>query len=236
MSDVQYRNPSTEDQEETMKTILVPLDGSPRSETVLPLVVALAGGGEYRVTLLSVWEVLPEEVANMGERRARELREHGVNSLRAHLASVAETLARRGIEVTTEVCSGHPAAEILVAMRELQADVIAMASRGRGGVADRVARASRAPVLVLGPRLLEVWPPREVQVKVSSTLVFLEGSAQSEATLPVAMDLARDPGTQGSLVSEPSDVLRKKVEDLIALAATSRPARHWPRSRNGGRR
>ncbi len=219
-----------------MKTMLVPLDGSPRSETVLPLVVALAGGGEYRVTLLSVWEVLPEEVANVGERRAREPREQGEKSFRAYLGNIAETLAKRGIEVTTEVCSGHPAAEILAASGAFKPDLVAMASRGRGGVADRVAQASRVPVLLLGPRLLEVWPPREVQVKVSSTLVFLGGSARSEVTIPVAMDLTREPGTQGTLVSEPSDALRKKVEDLISLAAASRPARHWPRSRIGGRR
>ena len=217
-----------------MKTMLVPLDGLPRSETVLPLVFALAGGGEYRVTLFSVCEVLPGE--DMGDEHARELRTYGMKCFRAYLANVAEAVSKEGIDVMTEVYSGHPAAEILVAMRELQADMIAMASRGRGGVADGVVRGSTVPVLVLGPRLLEVWPPREVQVKVSSTLVFREGSAQSEATLPVAMDLARDPGTQGSLVSEPSDVLRKKVEDLIDLAAASRPARHWPRSRIGGRR
>ena len=207
-----------------MKTMLVPLDGSPRSETVLPVVIALAGGGEYRVTLFSVWEGLPEEVA--------DVREQGEKSFRAYLGSIAETLAKRGIEVTTEVCSGNPAAEILAAGGAFKPDLVAMASKGRGGVTDRVVRASQVPVLVLGPRLLEVWPPGAEQV--SSTLSLLEVDAGSEATLPVAMDMAREAGT--SVPAVPAFVLRDKVEDLITLAVASRPRHQWPGSRIGGRR
>jgi hypothetical protein len=88
-----------------MKTMLVPLDGSPLSETVLPVVTALAGSGKYRVTLLSIWEVLPEEVKLVGERHVRKLREQGMKCFRAYLGNIAETLAKQGIEVTTEVCS-----------------------------------------------------------------------------------------------------------------------------------
>ena len=79
-----------EEPEGTMKTMLVPLDGSPRSETVLPIVVALAGGGGYRVTLFSVWEALPREAADVGEGHVRELREQGIKSFLAYLRNVAE--------------------------------------------------------------------------------------------------------------------------------------------------
>ncbi len=190
-----------------MKTMLVPLDGSPLSETVLPMVTALAGSGNYSVTLLSVWEVLPEEVANVGERHVRELREQGMKCFRAYLGSIAETLAKQGIEVTTEVCSGHPAVEILAAGGALKPDIVAMASKGcggeetygrRGSVAEKILHASALPVLVLGPRLLEAWPPTEVGV--SSILVPLDGSRASEAALPTAVEIAGETGAQVSLL------------------------------------
>jgi nucleotide-binding universal stress UspA family protein len=40
-----------------MRTMLVPLDGSRASESVLPYALAVARGCGYRVALLSVWEV-----------------------------------------------------------------------------------------------------------------------------------------------------------------------------------
>jgi nucleotide-binding universal stress UspA family protein len=217
-----------------MKTMLVPLDGSPGSETVLPVVIALAGGGGYSVTLMSVWEVLPEEVANVGEDHVRELCEQGMKTFRAYLGNVAETLANRGIEVNTEVCSGHPAAEILAASGALKPDLVVMASEGRGGVADSVVRGSRVPVLVLGPRTLEAWPLGERHV--SSIRALPGDSAESEATIPVAMDMAREAGTHGALLTVPNDVLREKVVELIALAIASRQRHRWSGSRIGGRR
>lgn len=234
MSNVHHRSPYTEEQEETMKTILVPLDGSTSSETVLPVVIALAGGGEYRVTLFSVWEALPEEVANVGESHVRELREQGMKSVRAYLRNVAETLANRGIDVTTEVCSGRPAAEILAAGGALKPDLVAMASNGRGGVADSVVRSSQVPVLVLGPRTLEAWSLGERHV--SSTRALPGYSAGSEATIPVAMEMAREAGTHGALLIMPNEELREKVVELIALAIASRQRHQWPGSRTGGRR
>jgi nucleotide-binding universal stress UspA family protein len=190
-----------------MKTMLVPLDGSPLSEMVLPIVTALAGGGRYSVTLLSVWEVLPGEVANVGERHVRELRKQGMGCFRAYLGSIAETLAKQGIEVNTEVCSGHPAAEILAASGTLKPDIVAMASKGRGGeetygrrgsVAEKILHASALPVLVLGPHLLESWPTTEVGV--NSILVPLDGSGASEAALPKAVEIAGETGAQVSLL------------------------------------
>ena len=190
-----------------MKTMLVPLDGSPLSETVLPVVTALAGSGRYSVTLLSVWEVLPEEVKLVGEHHVWKLREKGMKYFRAYLRNIAETLTKQGIEVTTEVRSGHPAAEILAAGGALNPDVVAMASKGcggeetygrRGSVAEKILHASALPVLVLGPRLMEAGLPTEVGV--SSILVPLDGSSASEAALPTAVEIAGETGAQVSLL------------------------------------
>lgn len=189
-----------------MRTILVPLDGSPLAETVLPIVAALAGEGG-RVTLLSVWEVTPEEAASVGEAHVKELREQGVKSFRAYLANVAEALSGQGLDVRTEVASGHPAAEILAACADRRPDIVAMASKGRGGeeafgrrgsVAEKVLRASALPLLILGPRLLENWPPEEVALE--TILVPLDGALASEAALETAAALAAETGAAVSLL------------------------------------
>jgi nucleotide-binding universal stress UspA family protein len=190
-----------------MKTILVPLDGSPLAETVLPIVSELACDGRCRVMLLSVWEVTPEEAAVVGDEHVRKLREQGVKSFKAYLTNVADRLTERGLDVSSKVVSGHPAAEILAASAELKPDIVAMASKGRGGeesfgrrgnVAEKVLRASALPVLVLGPRLLEKGSFGDVALR--SILVPLDGSAASEAALPTAMELARGREAEISLL------------------------------------
>jgi nucleotide-binding universal stress UspA family protein len=186
--------------------MLVPLDGSPLSETVLPYAIALAGGGEYRVTLLSVWEVMPEEMEVVGNEHARVLRSEGMQYFRAYLGNIAESVAQEGIEVAVEVRAGHAAVQILAAIGELEADMVALASKGSGGeessrrgsVADKVLRASSVPILVLGPRLLEAWPA--TKASLNSIVVPLDGTAEPEAALFLAVDLAKEAGARVSLL------------------------------------
>ena len=66
-----------------MRRILVPLDGSPLSETVLPFARALASGMNSELVLFSVWETLPEEIESVGPNHARVLRDHGVRYFRS---------------------------------------------------------------------------------------------------------------------------------------------------------
>lgn len=189
-----------------MKTMLVPLDGSPLSETVLPAVIAIAGDGRYQVVLFSVWEATPEELETIGERHSRALREHGLKYFRTYLRNIAGMLEEKGLDVGIEVRYGHPAAEILGFAAEGEVEMIAMATHGRkgvsytrrGSVADKVLRGSAIPVLVLGPRTLEAWPPSEVNIR--TILVPLDGSAEAEAALPLATELAQGLGAQVSLL------------------------------------
>src|SRR3972149_4824130 len=72
-----------------MRRILVPLDGSPLSETAVPYAKALAAGTGCEMSLLSVWEVLPEELEIVGEAHARVLRDQGVGYFRPYLGDIA---------------------------------------------------------------------------------------------------------------------------------------------------
>lgn len=142
---------------------LVPLDGSPLAPQALePAARLLEEGG--RISLLRV--VVPVLMTGYGpadvpsgvdvsateavEERAEERLEAAARELRD----------RRSIEVDARlVRHPHPAAAILDALRESGADVVALATHGRGGlrrfvlgsVADKVVRGSEEPVLVVRP-------------------------------------------------------------------------------------
>ncbi len=189
-----------------MRRILVPLDGSPLAETAIPYARTLAAAGGWELILLSVWEVLPEEIKTVGPDHAHALRDHGVRYFRAYLNNVADALQRDGLDVTGEVRVGHPAIEIMLAAADFSADLVAMASHGcrgvsqrrRGSVADKVLRGSTVPVLVIGPQGLDRSP--QAPAAIRSILVPLDGSAESESALPVAAQIAQVTGARIALV------------------------------------
>ncbi|HEX5506402.1 MAG TPA: universal stress protein [Thermomicrobiales bacterium] len=120
--------------------VLLPLDGSPLAETVLPLARDLAAGLGLEVVLLRV-------APNAAER----------TDARVYLEAAAADLRAGGLTVATRVTEGAAAEEILQVTAAEGISPIAMATRGRGGparwvlgsVAESVVRASTVPVLVL---------------------------------------------------------------------------------------
>lgn len=103
-----------------LKRILLPLDGSPIAEQVIPYVRALASTFESEVTLLSV----PEEDGNVELKR----------TLEEYLAGVAARFTAAGIPVRQRVIGSGPARTVLAVAKEEQSDLIALSSHGRGGV------------------------------------------------------------------------------------------------------
>jgi nucleotide-binding universal stress UspA family protein len=74
-----------------------------------------------------------------------------------YLGSVAAGLRGRGVRVTVHVRVGDAVAEILAGSREVEADLIAMSTHGRGGlgrllfgsVAEAVLRQAETPVFMM---------------------------------------------------------------------------------------
>ena len=118
------------------QTILVPLDGSKRAETVLPHVEEMAGRYGAKVVLLKVDEpqVLLgwDEVIDMDkykEERARQSTE-----TESYLASIQKKLRSKKIETQTLVKhSSLVIKEILSVAESVGADILAMASHGQSG-------------------------------------------------------------------------------------------------------
>lgn len=151
-----YLNPQIN---KAFKRIVVPLDGSTLAEQILPRVVALAKIEEAEITLLNV--LIPHSYSQK-EMLDSNLPwwDKDVSLAQAYLFRVAAKLRRSGVTVTTDIVIGENVASAIgdFAGRE-GADLIAIATHGRGGlarlirgsVADAVMHSSRLSMLVLKP-------------------------------------------------------------------------------------
>lgn len=139
--------------------ILVPLDGSRLGEQVLGPATDLAGATGARITLAHVLSAQ----TTFGLPISPRLR-HGseLDRMRTYLEERAEAIAADGLDVDVHLAPGRtPAREITAMASLLEADLIAMATHGHGGVkravvgsvADRVIRECALPLLVMRPRL-----------------------------------------------------------------------------------
>ncbi|MCO5166184.1 MAG: universal stress protein [Planctomycetes bacterium] len=206
-----------------MNKILVPLDGSPLADGILPHVERLLALEPAEVTLLTVLPPPePEEVPGQAAAQ-RKLSE-------AHLEGVRLRLEQKGAKkVQTVVRQGDPAAEIVFAQEDGAPDLVAMSSHGRtgvlrwlrGSVAERVLRTARAPLLLLTARGLD----EKVEPRFRRILVPLEDDATSAAVLPLVTRFARLHGAEVLLLRVEGAMLvpRALVLTPEELGASLRP-------------
>ncbi len=139
--------------------ILIPLDGSDASAVILPAARSLARVLDARISLLTVFQrSIPlgsTYIPHAAQEEAQ--REEALDELRNYLEEEAGKLRDDGFEVETHVVTHEdPAEAILEHKRSSGADMVAMATRGHGGVArlvvgsvaDKVIRAGTKPILV----------------------------------------------------------------------------------------
>jgi nucleotide-binding universal stress UspA family protein len=158
--------------EQGIERVMLTLDGSDLSQAALPYAEHLARSLDVPLYLVRVTEseadlmhaTMPSGMpaaATISLEDAQQMAGEQFNAAIIDLRALAETLTARGLhEVVIEVLEGDPASAIIEASERLEADVIVMATRGRGGigrlvlgsVADSVARRSeRAAVLLIRP-------------------------------------------------------------------------------------
>jgi nucleotide-binding universal stress UspA family protein len=179
-----------------LERLLVPLDGSPTAESILPQVTALARGLGQPVVLLMVMPHVDELHLAEGSLDAElsPIQERRQQYAEQYLDSVHRRLEAEGVRATTVIESGLPAPAIIGIAEKEQAGAILMATHGRGGarrwvlgsVADKVVRTSPVPVLLNRPRE-EATPAWNT---VRTILVPLDGSALSVGAIPYATFLA----------------------------------------------
>jgi nucleotide-binding universal stress UspA family protein len=142
------------------RRVLVPLDGTPEYDEAIDHALAVAGdvGAEFhlmQVIVPVVYYAEPAPVAFFDQSALEDL-------AREYLAGVANRIRSRGFTATTAVIVNvSPARAILDEAEERKADLIAMETHGRtglarllmGSVSDKVARAATVPVLVHRPHV-----------------------------------------------------------------------------------
>lgn len=145
-----------------IRRVLVPLDGSELAEAILDPAARLARQtGASLVLLRAIDPMLPTDApylpATVEGTEARFEERH--EEARTYLDGVAERLRGEGVDVAdAEVREGRAAPTILERAGE-GADLVAMATHGRGGlrrwllgsVSDKVLRGADRPVLIVRP-------------------------------------------------------------------------------------
>jgi nucleotide-binding universal stress UspA family protein len=147
--------------------ILVPLDGSAMSETILPVALDLARCSRARLSLLSVIQPVPLAVPEMtgpfiysGAMHDQPATNQLVGEAHKQLAERLQALADEGFQdVDTKVVVAAQVAQTIIDFAaEHNVDAIAMSTHGRGAsrllvgsIADKVIRASRLPLLIRRP-------------------------------------------------------------------------------------
>ena len=119
------------------KTILVPLDMSKRAEAIFPHVEQLAQCTQAGVVLLHVVEPLrPSYDIYASEAELAQLMyDRNIGAAQEYMAICQKVFQDKGIAVETRIVSGDIVATIIKVADEIKADLIAMASHGRSGLA-----------------------------------------------------------------------------------------------------
>lgn len=214
------------------QNILVPLDGSRQSETVIPFLRLLASKTAVELELIRCYEPISEVYALPPELLSTETYTVLNETVPASLAAYLETTRAQFDAIPTH-CSvkrGPAAAQILQAGDPASVTFIVMASHGRrgldrlllGGVTTKVVRSAQVPVLVVaGP---EVNEP-----KLDSIMVGIDESPCSMRAFEKAKELATAVGAELILYravrmswsdENPDDAMQKAEDALQALAQT----------------
>ena len=138
--------------------VLVPLDGSPVAEAILPFIEQIAGPLDMEIMLLRVVPLTSLDVRAEGlRRRQRHSRRQRGGEARVDVVAMAKevqagepimkeveaqgyleplvgTLKAKGVRAGGRVRIGDPATEIVAAAKEIDAHLIAMTTHGRSGL------------------------------------------------------------------------------------------------------
>jgi nucleotide-binding universal stress UspA family protein len=188
------------------RRILVPLDGSPLGENVVPYARLLGRSLKASIDLLRVTEPVPPEVGDILKGQyPHEIAAGLQHQARQYLDKLTPSASRGGVKITCLVEEGSPAEVIVKAAEAQPATLVAMSTHGRSGVTrwvlgsvtDKVLHATTNPLLIIRPqeKTVVVRDPT-----VDNIIAPLDGSAIAEQALPHLIALAKALGAKVTLV------------------------------------
>jgi nucleotide-binding universal stress UspA family protein len=146
------------DGEAGLKTVVVPLDGSPLAEKSLPCVVDLAKKMKLEVVFMRAYALPPAVTGDEYGTYIDELLRQLEVEARDYLAEKIKEVKTMGVEKASSVVNiGYGAEEIITLARKTADNFVAMCTHGRSGikrwvlgsVTERVVRHSGDPVLII---------------------------------------------------------------------------------------
>lgn len=188
-----------------IRKILVPLDGSPFGESALPHAIEIARRTHAHLELVHVhlYHTPDPDVEGITPYQFEDVlaHDHAVDESAFHedeaqLAALAASLAtKHGIVAKGRVLRGPVASSLHREAEALRADLVVMATHGRGGisrswlgsVADYLVRHVTMPLLLVRPESGRETEPPSGPARV---LIPLDGSPFSEQILGPALELA----------------------------------------------
>ncbi len=179
------------------RRILVALDGSRLAESALAAAVVLARCLDAKISLLHIIEEhAPEKVHGEPHLTSAPGAEQYLSALAQRLA--ADVAVEQHVHATEEE---DVAGSIAAHAAELEADMVALCTHGRGGlrrvvsgsIAQQVLRRVTAPVLL-------VRPDMQPLLRLETVLLPLDTTHPTEAALAVAAEIARVCGAKVQIV------------------------------------
>jgi nucleotide-binding universal stress UspA family protein len=189
--------------------ILVPLDGSPHTECVLPHVIAMGQVFDSEIILL---QVLDKNQANVSTQFI-DLLDWQINKTEAmlYLKRIDNQLQNSALQTKINILEGLAAESIIEFARSQQMKLIILNSRGQSGLISSITHkiifsAPTSVLIVRAPLAKEQQPCRRI-------LVPLGGSWRAENVLPIVTLLAR---------------FHKSQIQIVHMVKTPEMARHLP--------
>jgi nucleotide-binding universal stress UspA family protein len=202
------------------RKVLIPLDGSPFAERILPHIERLISSQQTEFILLSVVEptsyvISPRTMTVMEAFDTTHLRQNA----EVYLRQVKGELREMGLRVHEHVIEGDVASAICDVADTQDADLIAMTTHGRSGmgrwafgsIADRVIRTASQPIFLV--RGTAEVPSTDA---IRRILVPLDGSELAERVLPQAQALVTEKGAELLLVRAVEPLTDWEVAEIYA--------------------
>lgn len=184
------------------KTLLVPLDGSTRSEAALPVAARIARQTGAALVLVRVVSFLSEYWPAMTTTQpslVQAVVETDLEEATAYLEKVAALPVLADLTVKTTAQFGPPAPTILAVAVSYNSDLIVLCSHGSAGmihwmmgsVAEKIARYSSIPVLVVREAGIHLNGSQSDLAQPLRLLVPLDGSLGATEALEPGAELLR---------------------------------------------
>ena len=188
--------------------ILVPLDGSPLAEQVLPYVLKLGLSNGSPVTLFRAYNIPAMALEDAGGTLVDQIIAGYLAEAQEYLKRVGDALRQAGLTISSAIQEGDAASLIVSEAEAVPDTLIAMSTHGRSGISrwvlgsvtDKVLHAAASPLLII-----RAEPPKEpageqgagqqdrwaATVFIRNVTVPLDGSDLAEEIIAHAVSAAK---------------------------------------------